>query len=156
MFAMPLAAQAASYTYINQRAPYSNPSQPMLTALNLPKVGTTFKVQVPNYWEPIRTSSGRLIFAGAYHYLAFGVSNPNLPISALGGFLFTSADLVVPAPRNSRQFLGTVTMAFPIPNSPQLVGVRFYQQVLTVCYTDLPMSVCGYSLSRGGVGIVGK
>lgn len=58
MLAMPLSAQAASYTYINQKAPYTNggfgfPS-PMLTALNLPKIGTTFQVQVPGnystYW----------------------------------------------------------------------------------------------------------
>ncbi len=43
-FAMSLPAQAASYTYIDQKAPASNPSTPMLTALNLPKIGTTFQV----------------------------------------------------------------------------------------------------------------
>ena len=33
-----LGAQPASFTYINQKAPYSNPVSPMMTVLNLPKV----------------------------------------------------------------------------------------------------------------------
>ncbi|MHC4079555.1 MAG: hypothetical protein ACYST0_14070 [Planctomycetota bacterium] len=146
MLVTPLAAQQASYTYINQKAPYSNPKTPMLTALNLPKVGTTFKVQVPS-----NTVGG---FGGGPWwywrcYLALGVKNPNIPVPGLGGFLFTSADVVVPV--NVVNQVGGVTMSFPIPNSPQLVGVRFYQQVLEV---QTRSSTC--ALSRGGVGVIGK
>jgi len=148
MLAMPVSAQAASYTYIDQKAPYKNSSPAMLTALNLPKVGTTFKVQVPNAWR------SWWCCWGTDHYLAFGVTNPNLPIAGLGGFLFTSADIVMPAPWNQQQMGGTVTMSFPIPNSPQLVGVRFYQQVLAVSYAEFVPGT--YLLSRGGVGVIGK
>ena len=41
-----LPAQQASYTYIDQKAPYQNPSPPWLTAMNLPKLGTSFRVRV--------------------------------------------------------------------------------------------------------------
>ncbi len=159
MFAMPLAAQAASYTYINQKAPYSNAAQPMLTALNLPKVGTTFKVQVPE--------SGRSInrcwwahcpiypYAYWYSYLAIGVRNPDVAIPALNGFVFTSAEFVtLTSWRHEIQTPGSVTMSFAIPDSRELLGVKFYQQVL-VYYYD-PGSYFNYSLSRGGVGVIGK
>ncbi len=152
MFAVPLAAQAASYNYINQKAPYKNQKSPMLTALNLPKVGTTFRVSVPNgaycSWWSVEVSDT--------YYLAFGVSNPNVPIPALGGFLFTSADIVLPVPKVCPNNTGSVTMSFPIPNSPQLVGVRFYQQVLHR-HGDAWVIKANYDrLSRGGVGVIGK
>ena len=167
MFAMPLAAQAASYTYIDQKAPYSNPSPSMLTALNQPKIGTTFKVQVPEsgrsiswcwcmwahcppycpYWDP---------YEYRFSYLAIGVRNPNVTIPALGGFLFTSAEVVMLTPwRNEILTWGSVTMSFAIPDSRELVGLKFYQQVLVQSY--LPDWNPSYRrLSRGGVGVVGK
>ncbi len=143
MFAMPLAAQAASYTYINQKAPYKNQNPPMLTALNLPKVGTTFQVRVP-------TSA---VFS--HSVLAFGVSNPNLPIPAWSGYLFTSAEIVMWTPKSSAAF-SVMTMSFPIPTSPQLLGVRFSQQVFQANYCGWTHCPVGYSLSRGGVGVIGK
>ena len=138
-----LPAQAASYTYINQKAPYTNPSPPILTALNLPKVGTSFQVQVPAGW-----SSG---FASASYWLGFGVSNPNAPFPLWMGFLYTSVDVVVATPR--RPTAQMVTMSFPIPNSTQLLGVRFFQQVLRVA--DLGPAHTR-NLSRGGVGVIGR
>ncbi len=135
-------AQAASYTYIDQKAPYQNWNPPMLTALNLPKVGTSFQVQVPAGW-----SSG---FASASYWLGFGVSNPNAPFPLWMGFLYTSADVVVATPR--RPTAQMVTMSFPIPNSTQLLGVRFFQQVLRVA--DLGPAHTR-NLSRGGVGVIG-
>ena len=148
---MPLAAQTASYTYIDQKAPYKNSG--MLTALNLPKVGTTFKVQVPNGGD---TCTGWCLSgcSRVNYYLAIGVRNPNVPIPAMGGFLFTSADVVVPVPWGPTPQQGTVTMSFKIPNSQELLGVRFYQQVLREVWT------WGWwyppALSRGGVGVIGK
>ena len=142
MFAMPLSAQAASYTYINQKAPYKNQNPPMLTALNLPKVGTTFKVQV------LATQSL------SPTYLAFGVSNPNVPIPAWNGYVFTSAEIVVPTPSRSG-WLSMTTMSFPIPNSPGLLGVRFHQQVFNASVNPWTGWVW-FRLSRGGVGVIGK
>ena len=152
MFAMPLAAQAASYTYINQKAPYKNPhwNGPMLTALNLPKIGTTFKVRVPN--EPRWCGED----PDTSYYLAFGAKNPNLLIPGMGGFLFTTAEIVVPAPKSNTQLW--VTMSFNIPNSPRLLGVRFYQQVFRVQefwgWSEYPDTF--FRLSCGGVGVIGK
>lgn len=154
---MPLCAQAASYTYIEQKAPYSNCGSG-LAALNLPKVGTTFKVQFrmsytlgggTGPWDPYTRFD-------VYPFL--GVSNPNVPIPALGGYLFTSADIFLP------WITGTnapyTTMSLPIPNSPQLVGVRFYQQALCVRTSFeqpwWPFGPSTYGLSRGGVGVIGK
>ncbi len=153
LFAMPLSAQAASYTYINQKAPYKNPNPPLLTALNLPKVGTTFKVQVPNGGN---TCTGWCLTGCSQvnYYLAIGVRNPNVPIPALGGFLFTSAEVVMPVPWGPTPQQGTVTMSFPIPNSQELLGVRFYQQVLREVWSFWwyePLT-----LSRGGHGVIGK
>ena len=140
-------AQQASYTYINQKAPDKNWNSPGLTALSLPRIGTTFKIQVPASNIPFTPS-----------YLGLGLNNPNVPVPALGGYLFTSADVVMltpPAP-----IAGMTTMSFPIPNSPQLVGVRFYQQVLQIYYspwsTHSPYSHQFRFLSRGGVGVIGK
>ncbi|MHC4851588.1 MAG: hypothetical protein ACYTF5_06180 [Planctomycetota bacterium] len=143
MLATPLSAQVASYTYIDQKAPYKNQNPPMLTALNLPKIGTTFQVRVPD----------STVFS--HSTLAFGVSNPNLPIPGLGGYLFTSAEIVMWTSKSSGVFSVMTTMSFPIPNSPQLLGVRFSQQVLRITYC--PFQACyGASLSRGGYGVIGK
>jgi uncharacterized membrane protein YjjB (DUF3815 family) len=148
LFLLPgvLGAQAASYTYINQKAPYKNPSWPSgpwLTALNLPKIGTTFKVQVP--------ASMASTF---YFTLAFGVRNPNTPIGGFSrgwGYLYSSAEILVSTPRASTAM---VTLSFAIPNSSQLLGARFYQQVVGDYW--LSNSNIWTTLSRGGVGVIGK
>ena len=158
MFAMPLAAQVVSYTYIDQKAPYKNSG--MLTALNLPKVGTTFKVQVPLSGRSSVCWWAHCPYPDPYiyslSYLAIGVRNPNVTIPALGGFLFTSADIVLLAPWGPIAQQGTVTMSFPIPNSQALLGVKFYQQVLVDVTYPWARSAHFYSLSRGGVGVIGK
>jgi len=155
MLAMPVSAQAASYTYIDQKAPYKNSSPAMLTALNLPKVGTTFKVQVPNGGDTC-TSWCWTGCTEVYYYLAIGVNNPNVPIPALGGYLFSSADIVLLAPWGPKAQQGTVTMSFPIPNSQALLGVRFYQQVLRQVIEPSYFYYQTLSLSRGGYGVIGK
>ncbi len=127
-----LGAQAASHTYIDQKAPYKNPNPPILTALNLPKIGTAFKVQVGSFIP------GNCV-------LAFGVSNPNISVPSLRGFLFTSAEIIVPA-------WGSVS--FPIPNSTAWLGVKFYQQAH--CVECGIISCSAVPLSRGGVGVIGR
>ena len=141
-------AQAASYTYINQQTPYQNPNPPMLTALNLPKIGTTFKVQVP-------ASCNSCFWGGLSAWLAFGVGNPALPIPAMHGYLFTTAEIVIPTTVSgccNRTGNGTVTMSFPIPNMASWLGVRFFQQVDAYHYGGPNF----HFLSRGGVGVIGR
>ena len=129
----PVTAQTATYTYVDQRGPYANPTTP-LTALTVPRIGTTFKVQT-------------VLTGGRYdvYYLLTGVGNPNIRIDVLGGYLFTTADFIthlfgVPGPR---------VWSIAVPNSSALVGGRFYQQVLYFSRTPV-------ELSRGGVGTIGK
>ena len=125
LFLLPgaVAAQAASYTYINQKTPYLNPRPPWLTALNLPKVGTTFKVQVRGHSRRVQS------------WLAVGVKNPNVAIPAWGGVLFTSTEYYLLTPLSPGGPGGfspkMVTVSFAIPNSSQLLGATFYQQVLS-------------------------
>ena len=144
LFLLPgvLGAQAATYKYINQSA---NPSPPWLTALNLPKVGTTFTVQVRGHSR--RVSS----------WLAVGAKNPNVVIPTLGGVLFTSAEFVVRTPLSSTSsgWPGMATVSFAIPNSSQLLGATFYQQVLNSGFYQFGWGWT-YRLSRGGVGVIGK
>ncbi len=139
-----VSAQAASYNFVNQIPPYSNPKPPMLKALTLPKIGTKLRLQVPFSWLQ---RNG----VGANSVLATGVRNPFLNISAFGGFVFTSAEIILPTPMSRLGVPGKTTMEFSVPNSTQLIGVKFFQQVLTVPTTS-PVG----SLSRGGFGVVGK
>ncbi len=141
-----LGAQAASYTYINQKAPFKNPYTTMLQHVNLPKVGSAFRVRVAGSWRTPNWSYRQC-------WLGIGVTNPGLRIDGLGGFLFTSADFLIRTPMNPKGGpMTTSTMSFSIPNSSQLIGVKFYQQVH--CYVDL-FGIRRH-LSRGGVGVIGK
>jgi hypothetical protein len=140
-----LTAQVATYTYVAQKAPYSNPSPPLLTALNLPKLGTTFQLQVPRSW----VQRNRI---GADYVLATGLSNPDVDIAVLGGFLFSSAEVLTPTPMSPLGIPGNVTMSLPIPNSVSLLGLGFHQQVLEATL-PLPSSL---RLSRGGHLVIGQ
>ncbi len=152
MFAMPLSAQAASYTYTSGMG--------YLKALNLPKLGTTFQVRVPNPGYDCSWYEPNYPHTKFRYYLATGVSNPKVSIPGLGT-VFTSAEILTRTPWASCKNYW-VTMSFPIPNSPHLVGVRFYQQVLGM-RLDYPGGWWGpgtpkitYFLSRGGIGVIGK
>jgi hypothetical protein len=138
-----LSAQAASYTFMNQLPPYSNPNPAMLSALTLPKLGTKLKLQVPFSWLQRNGT-------GADSVLATGVGNPFFNVPAFQGYVFTSAEIILPTPMSPLGTPGNTTMEFAIPNNTQLLGVKFYQQVLTVPR----MSTVG-TLSRGGIGVAG-
>ncbi len=139
-----VSAQAASYTFLNQLPPYKNPNPAMLTALTLPKIGTKLRLQVPLSWVQRNQT-------GANSVLATGVRNPFLNIPAFGGFVFTSAEIILPTPMSPLGIPGTTTMEFAVPNSTQVMGAKFFQQVLTV-----PRGSTMGTLSRGGFGVVGK
>jgi len=150
MFALPLSAQTASYTYTAPAWAYREP----LTAANLPKLGTTFKVLVPDGF-PSQSQTR------TYYLLATGLTNPKVTIPGLGTVL-TSAEILTPVPSGTNK--AYLAMSFKIPNSSQLVGLRFYQQVLATQYYKSGGSWCspncwvqsGQYLSRGGIGVIGK
>ena len=146
-----VAAQAATYTYINQKTPHKNPSWAMLTALNLPKLGTTFKVQVPYTHQQGQWAHDPI----AFYSLAIGVSNPNLRIPS-AGWLFTSAEVVIWSPWRPIGSTYYNTLSFAIPNSAQLLGTKFYQQVLVTILLQRPPYGWSEGLSRGGIGTIGK
>ena len=139
-----VSAQAASYTFLNQLPPYKNPNPAMLMALTLPKIGTKLRLQVPLSWIQRNQT-------GANSVLATGVRNPFWNVPAFQGFVFTSAEVILPTPMSRLGVPGKTTMEFSVPNSTQLIGVKFFQQVLTVPTTS-PVG----SLSRGGFGVVGR
>ncbi len=141
-----VAQTTASYTYIQQKPPHNqstwSPDQPL--ALNLPRIGTTFKVEV---FHSFTTSSVRVLSV-----LATGATNPNTRVDWLRGWLYTSAEVVTVIPLSRSVCCATVS--FPIPNSSALLGVHFYQQVY------LQIQPTGRStipwLSRGGHGVIGR
>ena len=144
-----LAAQQASYTYIDQPPQYGNPSPLWLHALNAPKSGQLFRVQVPGSWI-----SGR--FCWVTYYFLTGVSNPSLDLGPMTNwmvpsYLFSSAESIIPIP-NIGWVPRTYTFSFRIPSSPALLGTSFYQQVLNRRSGSCRNSV---RLGRGGHGIIG-
>jgi hypothetical protein len=145
LLAVPLSAQTASYTYVDQKAPYTGPAMPFLIAANLPKLGTTFKVQVH------ATGSDR--WCAYQTFLAFGATNPDFAIPALNGLAFCSAEVVLPTPGTS--LFPMVVMSFPIPNAPALLGLKFYQQSY-MQRSCRPFFIRIHELSRGGVGVIGR
>lgn len=149
LFAFALAslpAQQASYTTIDQRPPYTNENPPWLAARNLPRLGTTFQVDVPlSFFEccPFQTD----------YFLATGFGNPDVAVPALGGYLFTTADFSVLLSFSGCRGCGHTTFSFAIPNAPELLGGRFYQQVLAYARNSFWSTL---TLSRGGVGVIGR
>ena len=144
-----LCAQTASYTYIDQRPPYANPTgRPWigdwLTALQVPRIGTSFQVEVAGSYS---AGFGGISPRFAFTWLATGMRNPNFHMIGWG-YLFTSAEHLVGTP--STLLPRTATMTFVIPNNTGLLGVSFYQQ-LVVCSPG-PYAV----LSRGGHGVIGR
>ena len=78
--------------------------------------------------------------------LVIDPGSPNL------GWLYSSAEIILHTPNGTTSW---VTMSFPIPNSIQLLGSNFYQQVASLtarCRGCMKY----YYLSRGGHGVIGK
>ena len=97
----------------------------MLNAIGVPKIGTTFKVQVPYSW---RQRNG----VGENVVIATGLSNPSVVVLQFNGWLYTSAEFLRPTPMSPLGIPGTATMSFSIPSQTRLIGLKLYQQVLAV------------------------
>ena len=152
--------QQASYTYFGSGC---NPTQnfPHLTATSLPTLGGTLTLNVTSGWTGVPESTGT-------SYLLIGVSNTqwsglSLPIhlnvpgwGPSCGLLLTSVELFLPIPRLFSFNPQIVPMSLPIPQTPSLLGVSLYQQVLVFSSRCCPAP--GYRvmlLSRGGHALIG-
>jgi hypothetical protein len=131
----------ASYKYIDQVSPFRNPSPNWLVTMDLPRIGQTFRVRMPNSF-----------YNGSFttHFLITGLSNPRVGIPLFQGYLYAAIDTFIAAP--SGPVGGMVTIPFPIPNDSGFVGVRFYQQVMRL----VGSAGTPFPLSRGGEGRVGN
>ena len=146
-----LSAQQASYTFISQPPHYINHT--WLAPLSPPRLGTTWTIQMP---------CDEVSFASAdTYYLVTGVAAVYLDLGAIYGNLargvqLTSAEIITRSPcRRSRGF---GTLAVPIPNTPALLGLDFYQQVVRVRTFGMGGVVprlAEVDLSRGGYGVIG-
>lgn len=126
-------SQAASYKYIDQTAPYKNPSPAMLTALNLPKLGQVFRVSVP--------ASNPL--GWTWYVLALGIKPTKIEVSAWQGYLYVVPSVVTMVPKGN----GSYTFSYSIPQDKSLLGQAFYQQVLWGSLAP--------RIGRAGHGVVG-
>jgi len=148
-------AQLATYGYFGTPGtvgcgPFGD--QVTHTAANLPRIGTTFTVDVP-------ASNGDCSYLCNLRLFATGLSNTSfqgvpLPIATPGGCgqLRISLDLIELMP------IGSATGAsFPtslgIPNNPNLVGMTFYQQSVSLTYILGGLNAVAWG--RAGEGTIG-
>lgn len=132
---------AASINYIDQRAPFANPSPNWLVAASRPVVGSSFRIRVPSTY-----------FSGSEfvtHFLVLGFTGVNVTLPIFDGYLYASIDNFVVAGSGLQ---GTYQqLAVPIPQQFNLVGLPFYMQVLQLRSSQgTPMR-----LSRGLRGVAG-
>ncbi len=140
-------AQQASYTYINQPPRYwidNNPSA--LFALNLPRIGQTFRVQTLLGCE-----------AGFFlenFTLLTGLRQPNFDLGPFGipGMLYSSAEVSMSTGHGGSNCGLLFVIRFVIPSNPALVGASFYQQTLLTNFVGPAIRI---RLGRGGHGIIG-
>ena len=132
-----------------------------LSVRGLPRIGQTFEVLSEGSHSYI-WDANRLTF------LLTGVSNTSangfpLPVDISQffpgepycGLLRTSADISVRMPFTNDP-LALVSLSISIPNAPALLGVGFYQQVLSWERTTFGPPFRAASLSRGGIGTIGR
>lgn len=152
-----VSAQKASYTYIGKgcTVPFD--------VSGTPKLGSTFHVRTLNshVWCGNANVDQLFVLTGFSNKRAGPIQLPfdilvlrSVFGGAWCGHLRTSMDVVTPVPFGPYP-PRTVSVSFPIPNAPTLIGLQFYQQVFWV--SNYGECVVGdyYSLSRGGHGVIG-
>ena len=150
-----LAAQSASYTYFGVPGTVGcGPFSPQVvhTAVNLPKLGTTFQANVP-------ASSGTCSYLCNMQFFLTGLSNtsfqgvplPHYTFSSCG-MLRVSMDVVEVMPMG-----GSTGATFPstlvIPNDPNLAGLSFFQQPVSLTYILGGLNATAWG--RAGHGVIG-
>lgn len=131
-FAGGLQGQTASFIYIDQKSPYSNPSPAWLVALNTPRLGTRFQLAALQG----RTTLGCNLFCQCPYSMALilGASNPALNSSVFSGrfqfrgFLYSNPIAILPLQSKG----GYTIVSLQIPSSPAFRGTTFYLQSMQI------------------------
>ena len=154
-FAATCTAQQATYSYFGTPAKVAcSPvgADVTHTATNLPRIGTTFAVDVP-------ASSGDCSYLCHLRLFATGLSNTSfnglpLPIATPNacGELRISLDAIALTPLLPTGSSTTSTLT--IPAAPNLVGMDFYQQSVSLTYTLGGFNVAAWG--RAGHGTIGN
>ena len=121
-------AQAASYSIIDRSGTCPTPPRNLQNspiALSLPKIGTTFKVQVPQGFGGSLRGGSTLMTGIRRMYF-----NMNY-VACAGSTKVTGCGFLLTMPLVTQSTRGT-RIDIVIPNSPMLLGAQFYQQVLFV------------------------
>ena len=151
-----LVGQSASYTYFGAPGtvgcgPFG--AQVIHTAVNLPKLGSTFQVDVP-------ASSGMCPYLCNMRFFMTGLSNTSfqgvpLPYFSFGacGMLRVSMDVIEVMPMGSSTG-ATFASTFVIPNAPNLAGLSFYQQSVSLTYILGGLNATAWG--RAGHGVIGS
>ena len=152
--------QQASYTYFGSacNAPQNFPH---LTATSLPTLGGTLTVNVTSGWTGVPESQGTsYLLTGVSNTQWSGLSLPiHLTVPGWGpscGLLLTSVELPLQIPHRFSINPQIVPMSFRIPETPSLLGVSLYQQVLVFSSGCCPAPGSrAMLLSRGGHALIG-
>lgn len=121
--------------------------RPFLAGVEAPRIGGTAEARL-----------SRLDPAAAFAIVAIGTSRTTwafgplpaslAPFGMPGCVAYTSAELFAVVGANA----GTATWTWPVPNAPQLFGVQFFQQGLSI---DPGANATGLVASNAGVGTLG-
>lgn len=149
-------AQLATYSYFGTPGtvgcgPFGNAVTH--TATNLPRIGTTFTVDVP-------ASNGDCGYLCNLRLFATGLSNTSfqgvpLPLATPGGCgqLRVSLDAIALMPMGASSG-ATVPSTLIIPSDPNLVGMSFYQQSISLTYILGGLNAVAWG--RAGHGTIGN
>jgi hypothetical protein len=136
-----VSAQQASYAFFGESFWPCEPSYtPALVPVNVPRLGKTFRLKVAPSGSHSMHSSQEVFLITGFSRTAFGPLRLPYDVRVLttdplhdswGGILYVSVDWIQLMPWGP----GTtpVEVAWDIPDDPLLVGLEFYQQVLSVC-----------------------
>lgn len=159
-----LLAQAASYTIVGTSCTTGRISGHIgpvpLRNIGLPRLGTTFSIETESTasypWGNRRTV---LLLTGISNTSVGGVPLP-FDISVLAptepfcGQLRTSMEFTATLPRQSDHTTPS-RIDFQVPNTPSMIGVRLFQQVLSMESTTFGPPFRSVALSAGGEARIG-
>lgn len=159
-----LTAQAASYTIVGTSCTTGRISAQIgpvpLRNVGLPRLGTTFSIETESTatypWGNRRTV---LLLTGISNTSAGGVPLP-FDISVLSptepfcGQLRTSMEFIATLPRQSDHTTPS-RIDFQVPNTRSMIGVRLFQQALSIESTTFGPPFRSMALSAGGEAQIG-
>ncbi len=164
LFSVALPAQTASYTIVGSSCTTGriSPIGPVpFNVLGTPQLGATFTVETESSTTyPWGNRRNVVLFTGSSNTSVGGVPLP-FDIGTLGsaqvpmcGLLRTSMEVRLPVPLGYYQT--PVRIVFRVPSSASMLGVSFYQQVLSAEFSAFGPPFNAYALSASGHGVVGR